>query len=181
MQRPDKDGNLVADDPRAVPGRYSLPHAVAALAGLAYALPYGHPLRAALPDALAVLRRRLTDPGLLVDLDLEWTEKGTSTAVELRKAYGLPATGGADEHGLTPVGDALVLRPWYGDQEAVLLRTSALTTADDPCSDWCRDSSERAGAAVCGRCGRSWTTNSPAPSPPARTPRGRPATPRTRP
>ncbi|MFG2517229.1 hypothetical protein [Streptomyces sp. NPDC048584] len=132
VQRPDKDGNLAADDPQAVPGRYSLTHAVAALAGLAYALPYGHPLRAALPDALAVLRRRLTDPGLLVDLDLEWTEKGTSTAVELRKAYGLPATGGADEHGLTPVGEALVLRPWYGDQEAVLLRTSALTTADDP-------------------------------------------------
>ncbi|MDT0397872.1 hypothetical protein [Streptomyces edwardsiae] len=132
VQRPDKDGNLAADDPQAVPGRYSLTHAVAALAGLAYALPYGHPLRAALPDALTVLRHRLTDPGLLVDLDLEWTEKGTSTAVELRKAYGLPATGGADEHGLTPVGEALVLRPWYGDQEAVLLRTSALTTADDP-------------------------------------------------
>src|SRR5690606_1742613 len=34
--------------------------------------------------------------------------------------------------GLTPVGEALVLRPWYGDQEAVLVRTCALDRADDP-------------------------------------------------
>ncbi|MFD7768899.1 hypothetical protein [Streptomyces sp. NPDC059787] len=132
VQRPDKDGNLVAEDPRAMPGRYHLTRAVAALAGLAYALPYGHPLRAALPGGLTALRRRVADPALLLDLDLEWTEKGTSTAAELRKAYGLPATGGADAHGLTPVGEALVLRPWYRDQEAVLVRTSALGTVDDP-------------------------------------------------
>ncbi|MFI2508813.1 hypothetical protein [Streptomyces sp. NPDC018972] len=132
VQRPDKDGNLVPDDPRALPGRYHLTRAVAALAGLAYSLPYGHPLRAALPGGLTALRRRVADPALLLDLDLEWTEKGTPTAAELRKAYGLPATGGADAHGLTHVGEALVLRPWYGDQEAVLVRTSALSTVDDP-------------------------------------------------
>ncbi|MFD8519223.1 hypothetical protein ACFV2D_04270 [Streptomyces capillispiralis] len=130
--RPDKDGNLVPEDPRALPGRYDLTRAVAAVAGLAYSLPYGHPLRVGLPEGLAALRRRAADPELLLDLDLAWTEKGSSTAVELRKAYGLPATGGADAHGLTPVGEALVLRPWYGDQEAVLVRTSALTGADDP-------------------------------------------------
>ncbi|KOV27630.1 hypothetical protein AB0420_34005 [Streptomyces caelestis] len=132
VQRPDKDGDLVPDDPRALPGRYHLTRAVTALAGLAYSLPYGHPLRAVLPEGLTALRRRVADPGLLLDLDLEWTEKGTPTAAELRKAYGLPATGGADAHGLTPVGEALVLRPWYGDQEAVLVRTSALTAVDDP-------------------------------------------------
>ncbi|MFF5158258.1 hypothetical protein ACFY3N_18805 [Streptomyces sp. NPDC000348] len=132
VQRPDKNGNLVPEDPRALPGRYHLTRAVAALAGLAYCLPYGHPLRAALPGGLTALRRRVADPGLLLDLDLEWTEKGTSTAAELRKAYGLPATGGADAHGLTHLGEALVLRPWYGDQEAVLVRTSALTAVDDP-------------------------------------------------
>ncbi|MER7489980.1 hypothetical protein ABTY20_29655 [Streptomyces sp. NPDC126497] len=132
VQRPDENGNLVAEDPGAVPGRYDLTRAVAALAGLAYSLPYGHPLRAVLPAGLAALRRRVADPALLLDLGLEWTEKGTSTAAELRKAYGLPATGGADAHGLTPVGEALVLRPWYGDQEAVLVRTSALTAVDDP-------------------------------------------------
>ncbi|CAL9349815.1 hypothetical protein SUDANB176_00450 [Streptomyces sp. enrichment culture] len=132
VQRPDKDGNLVPEDPAALPGRYDLTHAVTALAGLAYSLPYGHPLRTALPEGLAALRRRVADPGLLLDLDLEWTEKGSSTAVELRKAYGLPATGGADAHGLTHVGEALVLRPWYGDQETVLVRTAALDRADDP-------------------------------------------------
>ena len=130
--RPDKDGRLVPDDPRALPGRHHLTRAVTALAGLAYSLPYGHPLRAVLPAGLAALRRRVADPELLLDLDLEWTEKGSSTAVELRKAYGMPATGGTGAHGLTPVGEALVLRPWYGDQEAVLVRTGALTTADDP-------------------------------------------------
>lgn len=131
VQRPDKNGNLVPADPAAVPGRYDLTRAVASLAALAYALPYGHSLRACLPEGLAALRRRLTDPGLLLDLDVEWTDKGGSTAVELRKAYGLPATGGADEHGLTPVGEALVLRPWYGDRETVLLRPAALTGPDD--------------------------------------------------
>ncbi|WP_240926434.1 hypothetical protein [Streptomyces sp. JB150] len=132
VQRLGKDGELVAEDPQAVPGRYDLSRAVAALTGLAYSLPYGHPLRAALPGALTALRRRVADPGLLLDLDLAWTEKGTSAAVELRKAYGMPAAGGADARGLTAVGEALVLRPWYGEHEAVLVRTGALTSADDP-------------------------------------------------
>ncbi|WP_327312941.1 hypothetical protein [Streptomyces sp. NBC_01235] len=132
VQRPDKNGNLVAEDPAALPGRYDLTRAVTALAGLAYSLPYGHPLRALLPGSLAALRRRLADPGLLLDLDLAWTDKGSSTAVELRKAYGLPATGGTDADGLTPVGEALVLRPWHGDQESVLVRPCALSSADDP-------------------------------------------------
>ncbi|MFJ5559184.1 hypothetical protein ACIQCD_17670 [Streptomyces sp. NPDC093250] len=132
VQRPDQDGNLVADDPRALPLRHHLNGAVSALAGLAYSLPYGHPLRAVLPDGLAALRRRFADPGLLLDLDLEWTENGSSTAVELRKAYGLPATGGADADGSTPAGEVLVLRPWYGDQETVLVRTGAVTGPDDP-------------------------------------------------
>ncbi|MCX4759905.1 hypothetical protein OG562_02635 [Streptomyces sp. NBC_01275] len=132
VQRVDKDGNLVAEDPRALPGKYDLTRAVEALAGLAYALPYGHPLRAALPDGLAALRRRVADPGLLVDLDIAWTEKGGATSVALRKAYGMPATGGADADGLTRVGEALVLRPWYGEQETVLVRTGALDGPDDP-------------------------------------------------
>ncbi|MEV5731041.1 hypothetical protein AB0N50_35455 [Streptomyces pharetrae] len=132
VQRPGKDGELVADDPKALPGRYDLSRAVASLAGLAYSLPYGHPLRAVLPEALAALRRRVADPGLLLDLDLGWTEQGSPAAVELRKAYGMPAGGGADAHGLTAVGEALVLRPWYGDQENVLVRPAALTGADDP-------------------------------------------------
>ncbi|WP_328498562.1 hypothetical protein OHS59_41890 [Streptomyces sp. NBC_00414] len=131
VQRLDKDGNFGPADPTALPGRHDLTRAVASLASLAYALPYAHPLRASLPEGLAALRRRLTDPGLLLDLDVMWTDKGASTAVELRKVHGLPTTGGADEHGLTPVGDVLVLRPWYGDRETVLLRPAALTGPDD--------------------------------------------------
>ncbi|MGW1541948.1 hypothetical protein ACWCPM_17240 [Streptomyces sp. NPDC002309] len=132
VQRPGKNGDLVPEDSRALPGRHDLTRAVATLAGLAYSLPYGHPLRAVLPQGLTALRRRVADPGLLLDLDLAWSEKGSMTAVQLRKAYGLPATGGADAHGLTAAGEALVLRPWYGDQETVLVRTGALHGADDP-------------------------------------------------
>ncbi|MER5427885.1 hypothetical protein [Streptomyces sp. NPDC002588] len=132
VQRPDKDGDLVPEDPQALPERYDLTRAVAAVAGLAYSLPYGHPLRAALPESLAALRRRVADPELLLDLDVAWTAKAGSTAVELRKAYGMPAAGGADESGLIHAGEALVLRPWYGDQETVLVRTGAITGPDDP-------------------------------------------------
>ncbi|MET9356231.1 hypothetical protein ABZY14_25080 [Streptomyces sp. NPDC006617] len=131
VQRPDKNGRLVAEDPAAVPHRHTLTGAVDALASLAYALPHGHPLRAALPQGLAALRRRLTDPGLLLDLDVEWTEKGGTTAAELRRAYGLPATGGADAQGTTRVGEALVLRPRHGDRETVLVRPAGLTGPDD--------------------------------------------------
>lgn len=130
--RPDKDGNLVPDDPAALPNVRHITGAVAALSGLAYGLPYGHPLRAHLPAGLAALRRRLADPGLILDLDVEWTEKGSPTAVALRTAYGLPATGGAGPDGLTRVGDSLVLRPWYGDTETTLVRPAGLTGADDP-------------------------------------------------
>ncbi|MFE0626596.1 hypothetical protein ACFW3D_06450 [Streptomyces sp. NPDC058864] len=132
VQRPDKDGDLVPADPSAIPGRHDITSSVAALAGLAYGLPYGHPLRAALPGGLEALRRRIADPGLLVDLDIAWTEKGGPTAAQIRKAYGLPAAGGAGAHGLTHVGEALVLRPWYSDTETVLVRPAGLTGADDP-------------------------------------------------
>ncbi|MFD6191907.1 hypothetical protein [Streptomyces sp. NPDC060275] len=131
VQRPDENGRLVSEDPAAVPRRYGLTGAVDALASLAYALPHGHPLRAALPQGLAALRHRLTDPGLLLDLDVNWTEKGGTTAAELRKAYGLPATGGADAEGTTRIGEALALRPWHGDRETVLVRPAGLTGPDD--------------------------------------------------
>ncbi|MGW0582437.1 hypothetical protein ACWD25_42405, partial [Streptomyces sp. NPDC002920] len=132
VQRNDKDGNLAAEDPQALPGRNALTHAVTALAGLAYALPYGHPLRAALPASLAAVRRRVADPGLLLDLDVAWAAKGGASAVELRKAYGMPAEGGAGADGMTHAGEALVLRPWYSGQETVLVRPGALAGPDDP-------------------------------------------------
>nr|WP_234331969.1 hypothetical protein [Streptomyces sp. NRRL F-5650] len=131
VQRPDENGRLVPEDPAAIPSGHALTGAVNTLAALAYALPHGHPLRAALPGGLAALRRRLTDPGLLLDLDVAWTEKGGTTAAELRKAYGLPAEGGAGANGTTRVGEALVLRPWHGDRETVLVRPAGLTGPDD--------------------------------------------------
>ncbi|MFH8531790.1 hypothetical protein ACH4GE_25620 [Streptomyces tendae] len=131
VQRPDENGRLVAEDPAAVPHRHTLSGAADTLASLAYALPHGHPLRAALPQGLAALRRRLADPGLLLDLDVAWTEKGGTTAAELRKAYGLPTAGGADADGSTRIGEALVLRPWHGDRETVLVRPAGLTGPDD--------------------------------------------------
>ncbi|MFJ3498317.1 hypothetical protein ACIPPJ_32665 [Streptomyces sp. NPDC086091] len=127
----DKDGDLVPVDGSAVPGRYQLAHSVDALTALGYLLPYGHPWRALLPEGLAALRRRLSDPELLLDLGVSWGEKGT-IAPELRKAYGLEPAGGADARGLTPLGDALVLRPWYQDKEYVLIRPAGLTGPDDP-------------------------------------------------
>ncbi|CAM5639715.1 hypothetical protein SCALM49S_04773 [Streptomyces californicus] len=46
--------------------------ALTALRTLAYTLPYGHPLRDHLPVGLAALRNRLADPGLVLDLGLDW-------------------------------------------------------------------------------------------------------------
>ncbi|MEU9241983.1 hypothetical protein [Streptomyces sp. NPDC048385] len=130
--RPDEDGDFTPADPSAVPGSYALAGAVRSLAALAYVLPYGHPLRAGLAEGLGALRRRLTDPELLLDLNLDWTEKGDPACGRLRKIFGLPETGGGDAHGLTRAGDTLVLRPWYQDMEHVLLRPAALSGADDP-------------------------------------------------
>lgn len=179
VQRPDKDGDLVPADPSALPGRYDITRSVAVLAGLAYGLPYGHPLRTALPEGLAALRRRVADPGLLLDLDVAWTEKGGPTAVQIRQAHGLPATGGADAHGLTHVGDALVLRPWYGDTETVLVRPAGLTGPEDSVFGLVEGSSARSARAGSRRCAPCSATNWPAPSRRTARPAPPPATPRT--
>ncbi|MFG2882710.1 hypothetical protein ACGFYV_10395 [Streptomyces sp. NPDC048297] len=130
--RPDKDGNLAPRDPGAVPGRQTLSAVVNSLAALAYVLPYGHSLRAHLPAGLAAVRRRMTDPELLLDLGVDWTEKGASTAAALRTAYDLPETGGADAHGMTRVGEAMVLHPYHRESETVRIRPAALTGPEDP-------------------------------------------------
>ncbi|MFF0383462.1 hypothetical protein [Streptomyces sp. NPDC004286] len=128
----DKEGELVPEDPAALPSAHAVPGAVTTLAALAYLLPHGHPLRAALPAGLAAVRRRLADPELMLDLGLQWSERNTHTAAELRTTYGLPATGGQDARGLTRIGEALVLRPWYQDAETVLVRPAGLSGPGDP-------------------------------------------------
>ncbi|MEU9388370.1 hypothetical protein AB0D38_49055, partial [Streptomyces sp. NPDC048279] len=130
--RPDEDGDPAPADPSAVPGSHTLAGAVESLAALAYLLPYGHPLRAGLTDGHSALRRRLADPGLLLEPGLEWTEKGGPTSVQLRRVFGLPESGGADADGLTRAGDTLVLRPWYAETEHVMIRPATLSGADDP-------------------------------------------------
>ncbi len=141
VQRIDTLGRLTADEPGAAPRAHQLDHAVHALAALAYEVPYAHPLRAALPAGLTALRRRLTDPGLLLDLGLVWADQGAPAAEQVRTAYGLPAVTarttppaagtGADQD-LTRAGEALVLHVTYRDTEGVLLRPAGLTGADDP-------------------------------------------------
>ncbi|AKG41797.1 dna-binding protein [Streptomyces xiamenensis] len=126
---------LTAEDPAAVPTLGDLARAARTLLHLAYALPYGDPLRTALPIALTALRQRLTDPELLLSAGYSWLPDGKQLSAALRQAYGLPKEGGAGADGLTAVGEVFVLAPSYGSTETVLVRPAALKGADDPALD----------------------------------------------
>ncbi len=117
---------------RRVGARGAVSTALTALRTLAYTLPYGHPLRAHLPTGLAALRGRLADPGLVLDLGLDWTESGHSIGPVIRAAHGLPESGGAGPDGLVRAGTALLLAPGHGDSEKVLIRPAGLAGPDDP-------------------------------------------------
>ncbi|MFI7235463.1 hypothetical protein [Streptomyces cyaneofuscatus] len=117
---------------RRVGARGAVANALSALRTLAYTLPYGHPLRAHLPAGLAALRGRLADPGLVLDLGLDWTESGQPIGVPIRAALGLPESGGADADGLVRAGTALLLAPGHGNNEKLLIRPAGLTGPDDP-------------------------------------------------
>ncbi|MCX4966434.1 hypothetical protein OHA98_16645 [Streptomyces sp. NBC_00654] len=117
---------------RRVGARGAVSSALTALRTLAYALPYGHPLRAHLPAGLAALRGRLADPDLVLDLGLEWTEAGGSIGPVVRAAHGLPESGGAGADGLVRAGTALLLAPGYGSNEKLLIRPACLAGPDDP-------------------------------------------------
>ncbi|MEV8225338.1 hypothetical protein AB0P41_04585 [Streptomyces sp. NPDC079167] len=106
--------------------------ALTALRTLAYTLPYGHPLRAHLPIGLAVLRGRLADPGLVLDLGLDWAESGGPTGRAVRAAHGLPESGGAGADGLVRAGAALLLAPGHSSNEKLLIRPAGLAGPDDP-------------------------------------------------
>ncbi|WNI21490.1 hypothetical protein [Streptomyces sp. ITFR-16] len=117
---------------RRVSARGAVSSALTALRTLAYTLPYGHPLRAHLPVGLAALRTRLADPGLVLDLGLDWTESGHSIGPVIRAAHGLPESGGAGPDGLVRAGSALLLAPGHGTSEKVLIRPAGLTGPEDP-------------------------------------------------
>lgn len=117
---------------RRVVARGAVTSALTALRTLAYTLPYGHPLRAHLPTGFAALRDRLADPGLVLDLGLNWTESGQPVGAPIRAALGLPESGGADADGLVRAGTALLLAPGHGNNETLLIRPAGLTGPDDP-------------------------------------------------
>ena len=113
------------------PSAGSLTQTVTALTWLAYRLPYGHSLRAQLPHVLTLLRARVADPGLIVDLDVEYAD-GRPTAPRVREAAGLAETGGAGPDRLVHVDDRFVLTPWYNGSEFTRVRPAGFTDSDDP-------------------------------------------------
>ncbi|MEV7194130.1 hypothetical protein AB0N81_20325 [Streptomyces sp. NPDC093510] len=121
------DGLRPADPGALLTGPALVPY-VDMLRWLAYRLPYGDPLRAVLPETLRVLRDRLADPGLLLDLRVSWGTDGEVTGAAVREAFGLPPRGGEDDRGLVEAGPALVLAPMRhrSEWDAVWVRPSAL-------------------------------------------------------
>ncbi|MCF3122443.1 hypothetical protein IPZ68_22450 [Streptomyces arenae] len=119
---------LRPEDPEALLKGGDLPAYVNMLSWLAYRLPYGDPLRAVLPETLRILRERLADPGLLLDLRVSWGTDGKATGARVREAFGLAPRGGADDRGLVEAGPALVLAPMQhrAEWDAVWVRPKAL-------------------------------------------------------
>lgn len=120
--RPGKDGDLVPEDPSAMPSGHGLMNAVDGLASLAYGLPHGHPLRAALPAGLAAVRRLAdrsradTRPRRRADgegrPDRGRAAQGVRAARDRRRRRARTDPGGR--------GDRAA--PWYQDVETVLIR-----------------------------------------------------------
>ncbi|MEU6122756.1 hypothetical protein [Streptomyces sp. NPDC047123] len=122
------DDGLEPENPEALlTGRALLPY-VDMLRWLAYRLPYGDPLRAVLPETLRILRERLADPDLLLDLQVSWGTDGKITGSRVREAFGLAQRGGGNSRDLVDAGPALVLAPMRHrpDWDAVWVRPSAL-------------------------------------------------------
>ncbi|MFF3454042.1 hypothetical protein ACFYXH_06870 [Streptomyces sp. NPDC002730] len=126
-QRHGDDGLVPADPEKLLTGS-TLSTYVAMLRWLAYRLPYGDPLRAVLPVTLRMVRDRLADPGLLLDLGVDWDTEGSATSVRLREAYGLPLKRDSAKDGLVEVSDAVVLAPmrYRSEWDSVWVRSAAL-------------------------------------------------------
>ncbi|MGF1426771.1 DNA-binding protein [Kitasatospora sp. LaBMicrA B282] len=110
------------DDKRTGFTAATLVAAITTAGWLAHRLPAGHPLRAALPAALAAVRARLANPELLLDLNRYVSLSG------FRKIAGTPTeTGeGYERYGA-------VLLATHDDQPAPALRTALLDAAgEDP-------------------------------------------------
>ncbi|MFE9096823.1 hypothetical protein [Streptomyces sp. NPDC007264] len=126
------DDGIEAVDPQALLTGRDLAAYVTMLGWLAYRLPYGDPLRPVLPGTLDVLRERLADPGLLLDLQVTWDLDWKATSGRIREAFGLPEQGGAGPDGLVRAGSAIVLAPMAHGQtsDTVWVRSSAVLAED---------------------------------------------------
>ncbi|WP_406402571.1 hypothetical protein OH805_25460 [Streptomyces sp. NBC_00879] len=105
---------------------------VGMLRWLAYRLPYGDPLREVLPLTLRMLRERLADPGLLLDLGVDWDTEGNATSKRLRESHRLPLKREGSKDGLVELSDALVLSPtrYTSEWDSVWVRPAALLTGE---------------------------------------------------
>ncbi|MER5768225.1 hypothetical protein [Streptomyces sp. NPDC001985] len=132
-QRLDKDGDLEPADARKLLTGGALGSYECALRWLAYRLPFGDPLRAVLPVTLRMVRERLTDPGLLLDLGVDWGEDGKPVSTRIREAHGLSPRRKGAKDGLTEVSDALVLAPmsYSSAHDSVWVRSAAVVTGPE--------------------------------------------------
>ncbi|MEW1719825.1 hypothetical protein [Streptomyces sp. NPDC093109] len=122
------DGELEPVDPDLLLTGRSLTSAVDALRWLAYRLPYGDPLRAVLPVTARMLRERLADPGLLMNVDASQDNAYDPVSPRLREAYGLGPKRDSGEKELFELSAALVLTPapYAREWDTVWLRPSAV-------------------------------------------------------
>ncbi|MCM2388545.1 hypothetical protein [Streptomyces albipurpureus] len=130
-QRIGSDGVSPVEREKLLTGQ-TLVSYVRMLRWLAYRLPLGDPLREILPITLRMLRTRLADPGLLLDLGLDWDDQGKATSVRLREAHGHGPRGSAAKDGGCEVSDTLVLTPMkYRPQwDSVWVRSAPLVTGE---------------------------------------------------
>jgi hypothetical protein len=121
-------GELTPADPRRLLTGSALSDLVSAVRWLAYRLPYGDPLRRTLPVTVRMLRERLADPGLLLDLEVDQDSGWEAVSPRLREAHGAAPKRGGDEKELFELSAALVLTPTrYGqDWDAVWVRPAAV-------------------------------------------------------
>ncbi|MFI1888463.1 hypothetical protein [Streptomyces jumonjinensis] len=131
-QRLDEDGELTPADPERLLTGGSLASYATALRWLAYRLPFGDPLRAVLPETVRMLRERLGDPGLLLDLGVGWDSEGKSASIRVREALGLARRAGGAAERLVAASDAVVLAPmsYRAEWDEVWVRPAALMTGE---------------------------------------------------
>jgi hypothetical protein len=130
-RQPMAEGTPRPVEPRKLLTGETLRSLVTSLRWLAYRLPYGDPLRAVLPVTVRMLRERLADPGLLLDLGVDHKPGWEAVSPHLREAHGRPAKRTGDDKDMYDLTPVLVLTPgqYHSDRERVWVRPAALVPA----------------------------------------------------